>query len=143
MGTALAHMLRGDASAQGARDGRSAGPAGEWSSGWPAADQPADQPDQDQRTRTTSRTSRSARTGKPARSPGPATPPSPAGHLVLDPPRQQHAQALRIARELAAAEKPVSRRALRSRGVKGSNERLNALARLLNTELANDQTLVP
>src|SRR6266702_5300419 len=29
MGTALAHMLRGDASAKGARDSRSAGPAGE------------------------------------------------------------------------------------------------------------------
>jgi hypothetical protein len=84
MGTALAHMLRGDAPAQGARDGRPARPAGERSSGWSAADQPADQPGQDHGTRTTSRTSRSARTGEPARSPGPATPPSPAGHPVGD-----------------------------------------------------------
>jgi hypothetical protein len=50
---------------------------------------------------------------------------------------------LRIARELAAAGKPVSRRALRNGGVKGSNESLNALARLLNAELANEQATVP
>jgi hypothetical protein len=52
-------------------------------------------------------------------------------------------QAFRIARELAAAGKPVSRRALRGGGVKGSNESLNALARLLNAELANEQIIVP
>jgi hypothetical protein len=33
----------------------------------------------------------------------------------------------------------VSRRALRCGGVKGSNEKLNALARLLNAELAAGQ----
>ena len=48
-------------------------------------------------------------------------------------------QALRIARELAAAGKPVSRRALRNGGAKGSNESLNGLARLLNAELANER----
>ena len=37
---------------------------------------------------------------------------------------------------LAAAGKPVSRRALRSGGVTGSNEALNALARMLTAELA-------
>ena len=41
-----------------------------------------------------------------------------------------------IARRLAAAGKPVSRRALRSGGVRGSNEALNALARKVNAELA-------
>jgi hypothetical protein len=46
-------------------------------------------------------------------------------------------QAFHIARELAAAGKPVSRRALRNDGVKGSKESLNALARLLNAELGN------
>lgn len=51
-------------------------------------------------------------------------------------------QALHIARELGAAKKPVSRRALRNGGVKGPNESLNALARLLNAELANEQTTV-
>jgi hypothetical protein len=45
-------------------------------------------------------------------------------------------QARMIARRLAAAGKPVSRRALRSGGVTGSNQALNALARMINTELA-------
>jgi hypothetical protein len=74
---------------------------------------------------------------------GPAGPPRPAGDLASGPPRQKNAQALRIARDLAAAGKPVSRRALRSGGVKGSNESLNALARLLTAELANQQAAVP
>jgi hypothetical protein len=37
----------------------------------------------------------------------------------------------------------VSRRALRNSGVKGSNESLNALARQLTAELADEQTIVP
>jgi hypothetical protein len=41
-----------------------------------------------------------------------------------------------IARRLAAAGKPVSRRALRSGGVTGSNEALNTLARMIKSELA-------
>jgi hypothetical protein len=41
-----------------------------------------------------------------------------------------------VARRPAATGKPVSRRALRSGGVTGSNEALNALARTINTELA-------
>jgi hypothetical protein len=47
-------------------------------------------------------------------------------------------QARAIARRLAVAAtgKPVSRRALRSGGVTGSNQTLNALARMINTELA-------
>jgi hypothetical protein len=45
-------------------------------------------------------------------------------------------QARVIARRLAAAGKPVSRRALRSGGVAGSNQALNALARVMNAELA-------
>jgi hypothetical protein len=40
-----------------------------------------------------------------------------------------------IGRRLAAAGKPVPRRALRSNGVKGSNETLNSLARKINAEL--------
>jgi hypothetical protein len=149
MGTALAHMLRGDATAGDTSDNRSAGPANERSPGWSAEDQPADQPDQDQDQdqdqgiRTTGRTSPPARTSEPPRPPGSAAPPNSAKHPVPDPPRQQNAPALRIARELAAAGKPVSRRALRNGGVKGSNESLNALARLLNAELANEQTIIP
>ena len=45
-------------------------------------------------------------------------------------------QARVIARRLAAADKPVSRRALRRGGVTGSNEALNALARMIRAELA-------
>jgi hypothetical protein len=46
-------------------------------------------------------------------------------------------QARLIARTLASAGKPLSRRALRSGGVKGSNEALNRLAREINAELEN------
>ncbi len=142
MGTTLAHMLRGDAAAGDTSDDRSAGPASERSRGRSAEGLPADQPDQDHRTRITGQTSLAARTSKPPRSPGPATPSSPAGHLVPGHPRQQNMQALRIARELAAANKPVSRRALRNGGVRGSNESLSALARLLSAELADEKAIV-
>jgi hypothetical protein len=54
----------------------------------------------------------------------------------LRPAGPQMDQARVIARRLAAAGKPVSRRALRSGGVTGSNETLNALARMISTELA-------
>jgi hypothetical protein len=140
MGTALAHLLRGDAAARDTPDSRSAGPADERSPGWSAGDQPVDQPDQDHGTRTTGRASPPARTSEPPRRSGSAGPPGPARDLTPGPPRQQDVPALHIARELAAAGKPVSRRALRSHGVKGSNEALNALARNLNAELANDWT---
>ena len=46
-----------------------------------------------------------------------------------------------IVRELAAAGQHVSRRALRSGGVKGSNEALNALALRLSAELAIDTVM--
>jgi hypothetical protein len=45
-------------------------------------------------------------------------------------------QARAVAGRLAAAAKPVSRRALRSGGVAGSKEALNALAGMLSAELA-------
>ena len=41
-----------------------------------------------------------------------------------------------VARRLAAAGRPVSRRALRSGGVTGSNAALGALARMFSAELA-------
>ena len=138
MGTTLAHLLRGDASAGDTRDSRPGGPAGERSPAWPAEDQSGDHPDQDHETRTTGRASPAARTSGPRCPRGSAGPPSPANGLPPGPPRQQEVLALHIARELAEAGKPVSRRALRSRGVKGSNEGLSALARKLNAQLAND-----
>jgi hypothetical protein len=142
MGTALAHMLRGDATAGDTRDSRSAGPASQRSPDWSAGDQPTGQPDRDHGTRAAARTSPPAKTGESPRPPGSAASSSP-GHPDPDTQHRQHEQAFRIARELAAAGKPVSRRTLRSGGVKGSNESLNALARLLNAELANEQTVVP
>jgi hypothetical protein len=54
----------------------------------------------------------------------------------LRPAGPQVEQAHLIARRLATAGKPVSRRALRSGGLTGSNEALNAPARMINTELA-------
>jgi hypothetical protein len=47
-----------------------------------------------------------------------------------------------IARRLAAGGKPVSRRALRSGGVTGSNEALNAVAHILRTELTGAADIV-
>jgi hypothetical protein len=150
MGTALAHLLRGDAAAGDHRNSPSSGPDDERSLGWSAEDQPdqpedrpdqpEDQPDRGHGTRTTGRAGPPARAGEPRRASGPAGPPGPVQDLTPGPPRQQDVPALRIARELAAAGKPVSRRALRSYGVKGSNEGLNALARQLNAELAGDRT---
>jgi hypothetical protein len=166
MGTALAHMLREDAAAADQPDGRSGGPAGMRSPGWSAEDQPADhsdrdrdrdqpdrdQPDQDQpdqvrdrpdRTRITVRTSPSPGTSASAPSPGSAAPPGTAGHVASRSRDQNGVQASLIAIKLATAGKPVSRRALRNGGVKGSNESLNALARQLNAEFANEQAAVP
>jgi hypothetical protein len=47
-----------------------------------------------------------------------------------------------IALKLVTAGKPVSRRALRDGGVKGSNARLNALALQLNADYAKEQAAV-
>jgi len=161
MGTALAHMLREDAAAADQPTGPSDGPAGARPSGWSVEDQPADHPDrhrdqdrpdqdqpdqvQDQQagTRTTVRTSPSPRTSGSALSPGSATPPGAAGRVVSRSPDQGGVLASLIALRLATAGKPVSRRALRNGGVKGSNESLNALARRLNAEFANEQVTVP
>jgi hypothetical protein len=135
MGTALAHMLRADAAAGGpgtettrpamvrssarSRDQSAEDPAGpgqdHFMHGWsgPAAD------------------SRRPLLREPAAEVR-TTAPEP-----LDT-RPQTDQARLVARELAAAGKPVSRRALRSGGVRGSNESLNAMARKLNAEPANE-----
>jgi hypothetical protein len=48
-----------------------------------------------------------------------------------------------VALKLVTAGKPVTRRALRNGGVKGSNARLNGLALQLNAEYANEQAAVP
>jgi len=157
MGTALAHMLREDATAADQtnhpdqQDVRSGGPDVARSAGGSAEDRPADQPDrrrdQDQRSesRSTVRTSPSPRTSDPALSPGSAAPPGTVRRVVSrSRSRDQGAvQASLVALKLATAGKPVSRRALRNGGVKGSNESLNALARQFNAEFARGQGAVP
>jgi hypothetical protein len=135
MGTALAHMLRADAAANGPHTTVTR-PVVAWSadqsvrnSGGPGGqDQPMD-----------------GGSGPPAdtrRSPLP----EPAASTRTTPPGSQDVrpkmdQARLIARQLAAAGNQISRRALRDAGVKGSNESLNALARKLNAELADGKTI--
>jgi hypothetical protein len=110
MGTALAHMLRADAEAVDRPDDGVGQPGRLRPLSWSSGDQAAPGPGpQDSR--------RTARLN-----------PRPAGPQVD--------QARIVARMLAAAGKPVSRRALRCGGVTASNEALNALARTMNAELA-------
>ena len=129
MGTALAHMLRADAGAAAdAPDSGTGGPAVSRSPAWSAEDRAGAAQDQ-------------AALQAPLAGTGP-----PAGTRTA--PQQDHdartvtaipsgiGQARVAAGRLAAAGKPVSRRALRSEGIRGSNQALNALARTINAELA-------
>jgi hypothetical protein len=172
MGTALAHMLREDAAAADQPDGWSGGPADTWSRDWSAEDQLGDQPDQhpdqdhgpdqhpdqdhgpdqdqpeqvrDQQagTRATVRPGPSSGTGTSALPPDPVAPPGAARRVVSRSPDQGGVQASLVALKLVTAGKPVTRRALRNGGVKGSNARLNALALQLNAEHANERAAVP
>jgi hypothetical protein len=135
MGTALAHLLREDAAAAGRAPASAPGPARVPPPRSPA-DQAGDQPDQNPPDRATSGPRPPGRTRTPPRHNGHAAaePAAPVPHTAQ--PGIEHARG--IARELAGAGQRVSRRALRSRGVRGSNEALNALALTLNAELAND-----
>jgi len=136
MGTALAHMLCADAAASRPGSG-TVGPAAPWSAAWSPdlSGDEQDGPDQDHApvggfglqdritrsalekpvvdVRTTARGSSGA--------------------------RPDEDQARLVACRLAAAGKPLPRRALRGAGVTGSNESLNALARMLNAELAEER----
>ena len=131
MGTALAHMLRADA-----RRRRYAGQPDRAAS-HPAVPCPGlrrTRPDQaaDDRRRTGTGPRGGTRTvpGQDHHTADGSTGPGPR------PAGPQMDQARVIARRLAAAGKPVSRRALRSGGVTGSNQALNALARMISAELA-------
>ena len=130
MGTALAHMLRADAEAVDVPDSRT----GPWavlrSLSWSAEDQDGPgrrQPEAD-RDRSVSRDQTGPKPGRQGgrgiRGPDPR------------PAQPQVEQARLVARRLAAAGRPVSRRALRGAGVTGSNQALNALARRINAEQA-------
>ena len=128
MGTTLAHMLRADAhtAADEPDHAGTAGPATPWSAedqAGPAQNQSAGKP-------------RSG-SGPPART---RTAPK-AIHGTADEartttlPGTDHARM--VADRLTTAGKRVSRRALRSEGIKGSNQALNALATRINAELAD------
>ena len=130
MGTTLAHMLRADSHPASDEPGNNeiAGPAAPRSPAWSAEDQAG--PAQDQTTgQPTSGSGPSARTRTAAET----------VHCIADrtqtPASAQINQARLIASRLTAAGKPVSRRALRSEGIKGSNQALNVLARRINAEL--------
>jgi hypothetical protein len=131
MGTALAHLLRDDARTTQATGDRRTGQPDCWSVSWSPEDQTWSGPGQEA-----------------AEGPAAPSPPAAAG----EPSVRDHLAAVRtsgpdsraesspaeqarlVARRLAAAGKPVSRRALRGYGVRGSNEALNKLARELNAE---------
>ena len=115
MGTALAHMLRADAEAVDVPDSRTGPQAVLRSLSWSSEDQ--DGPGRRRPEADRDRSARRDQTGpKPGRQrgrgirgPGPR------------PAQPQVDQARIVARRLAAAGRPVSRRALRSGGVTGSN----------------------
>jgi hypothetical protein len=128
MGTALAHMLRSDAETMHALDSRTRPPVTSRSRSW----SPRDQDGPDRRHPETDRDQSPSRKGE--------TPVQQRGCVVTGPDfrvgRSQVDQARIAARRLAPTGKPVSRRSLRSSGVRGSNEALNALARMINSEMA-------
>ena len=150
MGTALAHMLRADAGT--APDQGTGGPAVSRSPAWSAGDQAA--PVQVQPAGQGTGTA-------PWSGPQPRTRPVPvpdrAAARTSTAPQRDHCpgprsnapgqtetnQARVVASRLAAAGKPVSRRNLRSRGIRGSNAALNALAREINAELAGTSRAAP
>ena len=135
MGTALAHMLRADAAAtdrsgttDDATDHGTGGPASPWSVRWSLTDQaagPQAPAPPEERTRSPRRDRGDAA--------GPDTAPAARTARNTCP---EPGESRLIARRLAAAGKPVSRRTLRSNGATGSNAQLGTLARTVNAELA-------
>jgi hypothetical protein len=118
MGTALAHMLRADTEALDAPD-NGAGP--------PAMPRPATRSPEDQDRSLSGDQAGEIRGQRRGRG-------SVRADLRVAGPQVNQARI--VGRRLAAAGKPVSRRALRSSGVRGSNEALNALARMISGEIA-------
>jgi hypothetical protein len=130
MGTALAHMLRADTDATDTPGSRTRPPAILRSPVLAPGQEDQDGPD---RRRPGADRDRSARQDQNGPGPGPQH-----RHASTRPGLRsagpQMDQARVIARSQAAAGKPVSRRALRSGGITGSNQALNALARMLSAE---------
>ncbi len=128
MGTALAHMLRADAASH-APDNPAGGPARPPSPG--GRSRPG--PDQAAGSEALTGSGPPAGTRMSPHQDHSATARSTRPDPRVAQQRLDHARL--IGRRLAAAGKPVSRRALRSNGVTGSNEALNALACKISTEL--------
>lgn len=128
MGTTLAHMLRADAATVDALNSQSSPRSGLQSAAWSGEDQAGPGCGQREAGRPQS-TSRDQS--------GPAPEPHQGRAITgpgMQPAQAQVEQARTLARRLAAAGRPVSRRALRNGGVAGSNAALNALARMINAE---------
>jgi hypothetical protein len=134
MGTALAHMLRADASTGNGPDRQAEGPATPRSPALSPQDQAHPRPDQGPDGKATAVPAPPAETRTPRHRGRDMAAPAAAPDPPTEEPGLERARL--IASRLAAAGKPVSRRTLRSSGVKGSNETLNALARMVNAELA-------
>jgi hypothetical protein len=129
MGTALAHMLHADA-AEDAAGNRIGGPVKPRS----AADRSGTGPDQASGSEAVAGSGPPAGTRMSPHQDHSATARTTRPDQRTAQQRLDHARL--IGRRLAAAGEPVSRRALRSNGVKGSNDALNALARKIRAELA-------
>jgi hypothetical protein len=130
MGTTLAHMLRADAAALDVPGGRTGPPTMLRPLSW----FPEDHAGPGRGRREADRDWSASRDQA-----GPAPGPLRGRGLTGLGPRLAQAQveqARIVARRLAAAGRPVSRRALRSGGVTGSNATLNALAHMINAERA-------
>jgi hypothetical protein len=129
MGTTLAHMLRADAgTAADTPDHGTGGPAVSRSPAWSAADQAGVVQDQTAPHAPLAGSGPSARTRSAPQQEHDARAATASASGI--------SQARVAASRLTAAGKPVSRRALRSEGIRGSNQALNVLARTINAELA-------
>jgi hypothetical protein len=130
MGTTLAHMLRADAgTAADAPDLGTGGPVVSRSLAWSAEDQAGAAQDQAAPPAPWAGTGPSAGT-RTASQQDPGARAATAIPSGIGPARV-------AASRLTAVGRPVSRRALRSEGIRGSNQALNALARTINAELAS------
>ena len=129
MGTTLAHMLRADAgTAADTPDHGTGGPAVSRSPAWSGADQAEVVQDQAGPQAPLAGSSPSVRTRSALQQERDARAATASASGI--------SQARAAASRLTAAGKPVSRRALRSEGIRGSNQALNVLARTINAELA-------
>jgi hypothetical protein len=134
MGTTLAHMLRDDARATWTTNEHGTSHSGCRPVSWSPEDRAWPGPDQEVAEGPVACGPPAAGGGSSVRDHLAAAGTSGPGLRAGSSPAEQ---ARLLAGRLAAAGKPVSRRVLRSGGIRGSNEALNRLARELNAELAS------